>query len=144
MGIEPEELNQLLKDNPELSVDEKLSEYKLKGNPLPVLAPLLEKMTEELFLDWIIEEAHRTGWLVAHFRPAKTKKGWRTAVSADGAGFPDLIMVRRKRLIVAEVKSALGKVSKEQYDWLEAFGKTKAEVFCWTPRGKETILEILE
>ena len=45
------------------------------------------------------------GGRVAHFRPPRTVHGWRTAVAADGAGFPDLVMVRGSRLLAAELKS---------------------------------------
>jgi hypothetical protein len=45
------------------------------------------------------------GWRAAHFRPARTAKGWRTPVAADGAGFPDLVLVRRTRIVAAELKS---------------------------------------
>ena len=41
----------------------------------------------------ILDAAKLTGWRTAHFRPARTKQGWRTAVGGDGAGFPDLVLV---------------------------------------------------
>lgn len=41
----------------------------------------------------ILDAAKLTGWRTAHFRPARTVHGWRTAVGGDGAGFPDLVLV---------------------------------------------------
>ena len=47
-------------------------------------------MSERELQDAVIQLARLLGWRVAHFRPAMTTRGWRTPVSADGAGFPDL------------------------------------------------------
>lgn len=69
----------------------------------------------------IIEYAHIKGWRIAHFRPALTKKGWRTPVSGDGEGFPDLIMVRPPRVVVFECKSEKEKVTTKQVAWLGMF-----------------------
>ena len=79
------------------------------------------KISEKDFLEQVIDLAHVFGWKVAHFRPAKTEHGWRTAIQADGKGFPDLVMVHaeKKRLIFAELKSEIGKPSPEQGEWLE-------------------------
>lgn len=90
---------------------------------------------EKDFQGAVIEMARLTGWRVAHFRPARTKHGWKTPVSADGVGFPDLILVRGDRLVIAELKSDTGKVSDEQTVWLDAFsGVANVEVFVWRPR----------
>lgn len=76
------------------------------------------KLTEAEFTRQVIELAQHLGWRVAHFRPAQTSKGWRTAVSGDGAGFPDLVMVRDGRLIFAELKVGKNKLSPQQDEWL--------------------------
>lgn len=89
-------------------------------------------ITEAAFQAQVIELAHLFGWRVAHFRPALTKHGWRTPVSADGKGFPDLVLVRRKRLIFAELKSQRGRLSPEQRDWWEALTHV-AEAYVWRP-----------
>jgi VRR-NUC domain len=69
----------------------------------------------------VIETARTFGFLVAHFRPAKTNKGWRTPVSADGKGFPDLVMVHPLRgLMFAELKSDRGNLSPDQKRWITA------------------------
>jgi hypothetical protein len=67
----------------------------------------------------VIDLAHRLGWRVAHFRPAQNSRGaWRTAVSADGAGFPDLVLARKGRVIFAELKAKNGRIGHEQEAWL--------------------------
>ena len=81
----------------------------------------------------IVEAAHVFSWRVAHFRPARTKHGWATPVSADGAGWPDLVLVR-DRLICAEVKGDGGRLRPEQRAWLDAFYAAGVEAYVWTPK----------
>ncbi len=69
----------------------------------------------------IIALARLKGWTVAHFRPALTQNGWRTPVSADGQGFPDLILVRPPRILVFECKGRYEKLTHEQAKWLTLF-----------------------
>lgn len=101
-------------------------------------------MIEAAFQETIIDAAHVFGFRVAHFRPAKTEKGWRTPVSADGAGWPDLVLAKKGRLIFVEVKSDTGKLSLEQTAWkvlLEMTGQ--GEYYIWKPSDWDSIEAIL-
>jgi hypothetical protein len=99
---------------------------------------------EKEFQGAVVEMARLAGWRVAHFRPARTKHGWKTPVSADGAGFPDLILTRNDRLVVAELKSDTGKVSSDQELWLDAFSQIPGvEVFVWRPAEWSEVVETL-
>jgi VRR-NUC domain len=89
-------------------------------------------LSEEELQSAVIELAHLFGWVVAHFRPAKTERGWRTAVSADGAGFPDLVLVR-ERVIFAELKSQRGHLSEQQRMWSTSLVQAGAEIYTWRP-----------
>jgi hypothetical protein len=80
----------------------------------------------------IIDLARQLGWRIAHFRPAMTRHGWRTPVSADGKGFPDLILVR-DRVIAAEIKTDKGKLTDDQETWLDAFQAAGIAVAVWRP-----------
>ena len=80
----------------------------------------------------IIDLARRLGWRVAHTPPVLTKHGWRTAVAADGKGFPDLLLVR-ERCVVAEVKGDGDYLKPEQSAWLTAFRMAGIEAYVWTP-----------
>lgn len=96
------------------------------------------KLTEAKFQEQVIDLAQLFGWRCAHFRPARVMRGgkevYETPVSADGRGFPDLLMVRRHRLVVAELKSATGVVSPDQEAWLSAFdGVTHVTTGLWRP-----------
>lgn len=96
------------------------------GRPAPV------HETEAGFQAAVIAYAQLKGWRVAHFRPARTNKGWITPVAADGAGFPDLVMVRRGLLLFAELKAENGRLTDQQMDWIDDLGAA-APVRIWRP-----------
>jgi hypothetical protein len=99
-------------------------------------------VTEAAFQDQVIQLAHVYGWRVAHFRPAQTAKGWRTAVAADGKGFPDLVLVR-DRLIVAELKARSGDTTPDQEAWLHATRQAGVETYVWRPDDLPSIGAVL-
>lgn len=79
----------------------------------------------------VIALARLYGWRVAHFRPARTAKGWRTPVEGDGAGFPDLILVRGTELLAVELKGPRGRLTAAQGAWLVALEAAGAEIHEW-------------
>lgn len=85
-------------------------------------------MSEDDLLKCVLDTAKLFGWLSAHFRPARTQNGgWRTAVSGDGKGFPDCVLLRGNRCLAWELKSSKGKPTSEQTNWLQAFKKAGFE-----------------
>ena len=48
---------------------------------------LLKGPSEEEFTNQVLQFRMMCGWRRAHFRPAKTERGWRTPVSGDGKEF---------------------------------------------------------
>jgi hypothetical protein len=91
-------------------------------------------VTEAELQTCVIDLAHVYGWKVAHFRPAMTSKGWRTPVGADGAGFPDLFMVRGDHVLVVELKGDKGKPTSDQNAWLDAlYLHCDNEQMVWRP-----------
>lgn len=100
------------------------------------------RVTEAQWQRTVIEAARAFGWRCAHFRPAQTEQGWRTPVEADGAGWPDLVMVRGPRLIFAELKSDKGTASPEQVAWLDALrGVEEAVSYCVGTTDGESLLD---
>ena len=102
-------------------------------------------MKEQQFLNNIVQLAHLHGWMVAHFRPAKTDKGWRTPVSADGKGFPDLLLIhpQRGKLLVIEVKIPPNHLSEEQKDWIDWFQEAGVSVIIAKPEDWDYIVRTL-
>lgn len=95
------------------------------------------KMSEDQLQDAVIEMAHRFKWRVAHFRPVRIQRRdgsvyYQTPVQADGAGFPDLVLVR-DRVLWVELKSEEGRLSVEQQDWMFALGAADQERHIWRP-----------
>lgn len=60
-------------------------------------------------------------------RPIEAKSG-RKYVQNVKAGFPDLVLTRGTEIIVAELKTEKGRLSKQQDAWLERFQKFAAAI----------------
>uniref|UniRef100_A0A6M3L386 VRR-NUC domain-containing protein n=1 Tax=viral metagenome TaxID=1070528 RepID=A0A6M3L386_9ZZZZ len=102
--------------------------------------------------DWqntVIDLARLGKWRCAHFRSVRVQRKdgsvyYQTPVQADGAGYPDLCMVKGNRLIYAELKREGGKATSEQIEWLEALSKVPGvECYIWEPSDYEDVKWIL-
>ena len=106
-------------------------------------------MSESDFTRMVIDLARLCRWRVAHFRTVQIarKSGatyFATPVQGDGAGFPDLILVRKRRCIAAELKVGKNNTSEAQDEWLAAFrGTGSVEAFVWRPEEWEEIERVL-
>jgi len=102
------------------------------------MSPMLEK-------DWqgrVVDLARLMGWRIAHFRPAQTAKGWRTSMTGS-PGWPDLVLLRPPRLILAELKVA-SPVRPDQQEWLDQLGQVPGvECFVWRPDDWDGVIDIL-
>jgi hypothetical protein len=108
----------------------------------------LPPMSEADFQKIVIALARSRGWLVCHFRTSRNvrKDGtvhYETAVQGDGAGFPDLVLVR-DRLVLVELKADGGRLREEQHRWLEALGKANVEHHVWRPSQMAEIEGVLK
>jgi hypothetical protein len=81
---------------------------------------------EQQFMQDVIEHAFLMGWKLIYHVPDSRR--------ASSAGFPDLVMVRRGRLLFLELKKVGGVVSPAQRAWLDALGEVPGvEVMVVTP-----------
>ena len=111
----------------------------------------MSRVNEKEFQERVIDLLHYSGYRVAHFLPAMNQRGqWRTPVSADGKGFPDLVAVRssangrrEQRIIFSELKRNDGRLTKEQKGWGEDLLGAGAEYYVWRPRDWEEIVTIV-
>ena len=98
----------------------------------------LPKITEGEFTTQVIELAQAYGWQVCHFRPARTARGWRTAMQGH-AGFPDIVAVRYGRKVGAELKVGSNKPTEQQLLWLHHWG---ADGYLWYPSDWQQIEDV--
>jgi VRR-NUC domain-containing protein len=91
--------------------------------------------TERQFERAIVEYAQLNGWMTWHaYDSRRSTPGW-----------PDLAMARGGRLVLAELKTEKGRVSRDQQAWLDALGiqdeyarrflagQSRLQVFLWRP-----------
>jgi hypothetical protein len=96
----------------------------------------------------VLDAAAMTGWLRAHFRGVRIKRMdgtvyYQTPVQADGAGFPDLVLIR-DRIIYAELKGhKYRKLEPEQVEWRDRIVSAGGEYHLWRPEDKDLIIDTL-
>lgn len=105
------------------------------------------KQTEKDFQRTVIAFAKLHRWRVGHFRPVCARRPdgsvrWQTPVQADGAGMPDLVLVR-ERVVFAELKMPAGRLSADQEAWLTALRGAGVEAYIWRPTDWPSIERVL-
>jgi hypothetical protein len=90
--------------------------------------------SERDFQAGVVELARLLGWRSYHTHDSRR----------SAAGFPDLVLVRGKRLVFAELKSETGARSADQRTWLDALGETPAESYLWRPGDWPEVAEVLQ
>ena len=88
-------------------------------------------MSESDLLQGVLDMSRALGWRTVHIRRARTALSWRTAVSGDGIGWPDLFAVRGSRIVAGELKVGRGRVTPEQAAWLDALRAAGVECHVW-------------
>lgn len=80
-------------------------------------------MTEKELMDAVVELATLLHWDHYHTHDSRRSQ----------PGFPDLVLAKGRRLIVAEIKSAKGRMRPYQQHWLDILTRTGAETYLWRP-----------
>jgi hypothetical protein len=97
---------------------------------MTTIAPLDEKQ----FTAMVVSAARMTGHLVYH--PYDSRR--------SAAGFPDLTIVHPERgLLFAELKTATGRLSRNQVLWITTLEDAGARVFVWRPEHWDQIVAVL-
>ena len=110
----------------------------------------LFRINEASFQSTILELARLYGWHVHHTRAVQTRPGYWATPLQGVAGFPDLVLAKsptarhRGGVIFAELKTATGRLSDTQKEWLERLSLGGAEVYVWRPRDIASIRVRLE
>jgi hypothetical protein len=91
------------------------------------------RLTEKAWLGQVIRLAEVLGWRYYH-----THRSDRSV-----AGFPDLVLVRRPRVIFAELKAQRTRATDAQLAWLAELRQCNQEVYLWRPEDAEKVARIL-
>ncbi len=111
-------------------------------SPSPVSA--MPKTSEKDFGSQVEYLLSLFGWRWTHSRPARTDKGWRTAISGD-AGFEDYVAVRPPRVAFIELKSETGKEPEAQAHWRKLLEQCPGvERYLFRPRDLPEIVKVLQ
>lgn len=93
-----------------------------------------DRLSESDLLRHVTGLARSLGWKVHH--TVNSRK--------SPPGFPDLVMVKGKRLLFVELKSERGRLSEAQVGWLKVLAKAGAvDVRVWRPKDVAEIDECL-
>lgn len=96
--------------------------------------PTTLRISEKQFMAQVIELAHLYKWKTYHTFDSRR----------SAAGYPDLTLVRGNRCIHAELKSAKGRLTPTQKEWLDALNAVPGvESYCWRPKDWDEIVDVL-
>jgi hypothetical protein len=96
-------------------------------------------VSETALLEFVRDVSRMRGWLSYHTRDSRR----------SDPGFPDLVLVRRPRLVFAELKAAGKHPTRFQRDWLSALAGVGdatdglLEVYIWRPADLDEIRKVL-
>jgi hypothetical protein len=100
-------------------------------------------ISEPAFMATVIDMAERLGWKVCHFHDSRREVRPGVFIGdKQAAGFPDLVMVRGRRLLCAELKKEKGKLTPAQEEWMRVL-RNVAECHVWKPSDFDLIEEVL-
>lgn len=94
---------------------------------------LAPKLTEAQFQAQVLRYAALMGWRAYHTYDSRR----------SAAGFPDLVLVRRPRVIWAELKSDRGRITPEQRAWIFDLRSSGQDVRIWRPSDWPEIERVL-
>jgi hypothetical protein len=80
-------------------------------------------MSERAWQAQVLAWARRGGWRVKVCRPC----------APDDPGFPDLLLARAGCGLAAELKTAVGRLSRAQRAWLDTLSAVGLETYVWCP-----------
>ena len=91
-------------------------------------------LSERDFQAQVVQLAKLTGWRVYHTYDSRR----------SNPGFPDLVLVRAPRVILAELKRERGRVTAAQREWGETLRACPGvEYYLWRPSDWDEIEQVL-
>lgn len=115
------------------------------------------RQTERSFQAQVIRAAELLGWRVRHDSATNQRQtcaschamlrcascGTEPRIIRNAAGMLDLLLIRRPRVVWAELKSDRGKLTDEQLTMLTELRASGQEAYLWKPKDWPTIERIL-
>jgi hypothetical protein len=110
--------------------------------------PVLPAMTEAEWQRQVIQYATLMGWRVWHDNATNAPRrcgscGEVRRLPRNASGLPDLILVRRPRLVWVELKADRGRLSDKQSAWIGDLRASGQEVYLWRPSMWEEVERVL-
>jgi hypothetical protein len=90
-------------------------------------------MTEREWQAQVVDAARPLGWTLYHTHDSRRSE----------PGWPDLALVR-ERLVMAELKTDTGRLSKDQQRWIALLSGAGVETYVWRPRDIDQVLAVLK
>jgi len=91
------------------------------------------RLSERAFMAQVVRLAELFHWRVYHTLRSE----------GSAAGFPDLVLVRRPRVVFAELKAQRTPVTDDQRDWHRELRACDQEAYIWRPSDWATIEKVL-
>jgi len=119
---------------------------RLAGTGVTVSA--LPRQSEASFMAQVVAYAESRRWHAWHDRATNAPRrcpdcGSYRRLPRNDAGFPDLVLIRRPRLVVVECKRDGEYPSDAQRGWLDAFAACEIETYLWRPSDWADVVRIL-
>lgn len=102
----------------------------------PRLTPqqrLLRDVPESDVLAEVLRACRAGGWRIFRVSDSRRQVGDRLVGDALAKGWPDVFAVRGVQQVAVECKTEVGKVTREQVEWLRALAGSGAAVFVARP-----------
>lgn len=91
------------------------------------------RLSERQFQSQVVKAAGLLGWRCYHTLRSE----------GSAAGFPDLVLVRRPRVVFAELKAQRTPVTDDQRAWIAELRACGQEAYIWRPDDWSTIERVL-
>ena len=115
-------------------VDYHLAKFATKEKP-EAKSSIRYDVIDEGEFQWAVEKAAKElGWMVYHTHDSR----------GSAKGFPDLVLVRKKSVIFAELKTETGKLTPAQKRWIAALMAAGQQTYVWRPSDLDSIARILQ
>lgn len=107
------------------------------------LSPYEKQLRQVTERDWqskVVRIAILNGWRYYHPPDNKPVNG---RIQKVVSGFPDLTLVRDRKIIFVELKRETGKLSDEQVVWLDELRKCGIACYVWRPSDIDEVVSTL-